>query len=266
MHLIPFEGGNALSTFRAKALLPKLRAIHPGITGVHARYLHGVWLEVPLSEERGQKLAQLLSYGDPYTGPETGLRLIVAPRIGTVSPWASKATDIAHNCGLAIRRVERVTEYFLVMADAGAPAPTETQVRVCADLLHDRMTESVLRSRAELPRLFETKQGVAMERVDVLGRGRAALEEANRGYGLALSSDEIEYLVLAFRALGRNPTDVELMMFAQANSEHCRHKIFNAEFIIDGERQEHSLFQMIRHTHRCAPIPPGHIARLNTYK
>jgi len=253
MHLIQFEGGNALSTFRANALLAKLRAIHPGISGVHARYLHAVWLEVALSEERGQKLAQLLAYGDPYTGPDSGLRLIITPRIGTVSPWASKATDIAHNCGLAIRRVERMTEFVLELSDSQVAGPTEAQVRACADVLHDRMTESVLRSRAEIPRLFETRQGVAMERVDVLGCGRTALEEANRGFGLALSTDEIEYLVTAFRALGRNPTDVELMMFAQANSEHCRHKIFNAEFVIDGQPQEHSLFQMIRHTHRCAP-------------
>ncbi|MCC6232066.1 MAG: phosphoribosylformylglycinamidine synthase, partial [Verrucomicrobiales bacterium] len=253
MHLIQLEGGNALSSFRAAALLPRLQAIHPGIVGVHARFLHAVALADAVSADHSRKLAELLTYGDPYLGPTDGIPLIVAPRLGTVSPWASKATDIAHNCGLPIRRVERVTEYRLVLEASTRPAPTADQLSACAALLHDRMTESVLTARHEIPRLFEEKQGVPMEHVDVLGAGRPALEAANRRFGLALSDDEIDYLVGAFRSLQRNPTDVELMMFAQANSEHCRHKIFNAEFVIDGQRQEHSLFQMIRHTHRLAP-------------
>ncbi len=253
MHLIHLEGGNALSSFRAAALLPRLKEIHPSIAGVHARFLHCVLVTSPLPADEGQKLADLLCYGDPYTGPATGVALIVAPRVGTVSPWASKATDIAHNCGLSIRRVERMTEYRLVGAGTGALDLSMEQLRACAALLHDRMTESVLLGRAEIPRLFDEKQGVPMEHVDVLGNGRTALEQANRTFGLALSEDEIDYLVNAFRSLQRNPTDVELMMFAQANSEHCRHKIFNAEFVIDGQKQDHSLFQMIRNTHRLAP-------------
>ena len=253
MHLIHLEGGNALSSFRAAALLPRLREIHPSIAGVHARFLHCVLVTSPLPSDEGQKLADLLCYGDPYTGPTSGFSLIVAPRVGTVSPWASKATDIAHNCGLPIRRVERMTEYRLVGVGAGTLELSMEQIRACAVLLHDRMTESVLLGRGEIPRLFDGKQGVPMEHVDVLGHGRTALEQANRSFGLALSEDEIDYLVNAFRSLQRNPTDVELMMFAQANSEHCRHKIFNAEFVIDGQKQDHSLFQMIRNTHRLAP-------------
>ncbi len=254
MHLIHFDGGNALSSFRAAALLRRLQAIHPGISAVHARYLHCVLVPTPLPEESHQKLTQLLAYGDPYLGPTTGgTALIVTPRIGTVSPWASKATDIAHNCSLPIRRVERMTEYRLMFSEASALELSETQRLACGAVLHDRMTESVLNGRDQISRLFEDQPGVPMEHVDVLRDGRQALERANRSFGLALSEDEIDYLVAAFRSLQRNPTDVELMMFAQANSEHCRHKIFNAEFVIDGERQEHSLFQMIRNTHRLAP-------------
>ena len=253
MHLIHLEGGNALSSFRAAALLSKLREIHPGVASVHARYLHCVLASAPLADSDHRKLVELLTYGDPYTGPTHGTPLIVTPRVGTVSPWASKATDIAHNCGLTIRRVERMTEYSLLLADPAAAPLSPAQLAACAACLHDRMTESVLPSRDLIPRLFEEKQGVPMEHVDVLGEGRRALEVANRSFGLALSEDEIDYLVQAFRGLQRNPTDVELMMFAQANSEHCRHKIFNAEFIINGQRQDHSLFQMIRNTHRLAP-------------
>lgn len=253
MQLIHLEGGNALSPFRSAALLNGLREIHPSMVGVHARHLHGVLIAAPLPVEQERRLAELLTYGDPYDGPTRGgVVLIVAPRLGTVSPWASKATDIAHNCALPIRRVERVTEYRLVLAEGSGGLDGE-RLAACAGLLHDRMTESVLAGRDGIPRLFEEKQGVPMEQVDVLGAGRGALEKANRTFGLALSEDEIDYLVAAFVGLGRNPTDVELMMFAQANSEHCRHKIFNAEFVIDGERQEQSMFQMIRNTHRLAP-------------
>lgn len=253
MHLIHLEGGNALSSFRATALLSKLQEIHPGVSSIHARYLHCVLAAAPLSESDHRKLVELLTYGDPYSGPTHGAALIITPRVGTVSPWASKATDIAHNCGLAIRRVERMTEYRILLADSAAAPLGTSELAACAAWLHDRMTESVLTSRDLIIKLFEEKQGVPMEHVDVLGEGRRALEVANRSFGLALSEDEIDYLVQAFQGLQRNPTDVELMMFAQANSEHCRHKIFNAEFIIDGQRQDHSLFQMIRNTHRLAP-------------
>ena len=256
LHLIHFEGGNALSDFRAKALLPRLQAVAPRVTAVHARHVHWVGLEAAPAREALDKLEALLRYGDPYTGPTDGALFVVAPRLGTVSPWASKATDIAHNCGLAIKRVERVTEVRVTLKSGllgGARTLTEAEAEACAALLHDRMTESVLGRREDAAHLFDARPGQAMEHVDVLGRGRAALEVANRDFGLALSDDEIDYLVAAFLGLKRNPTDVELMMFAQANSEHCRHKIFNAQFTIDGAAQEHSMFQMIRHTHQLAP-------------
>ncbi|WP_280155239.1 phosphoribosylformylglycinamidine synthase [Piscinibacter sp. XHJ-5] len=254
-HLQHFEGGNALSAFRAQALLPKLQAVHPRISGVHARHVHWVWSEAPLARAMQDKAEGLLRYGDPYAGPTQGPLIVVAPRLGTVSPWASKATDIAHNCGLAIKRVERVTEYRLALKSGllGTKALDTTELQAVAALLHDRMTESVLWSREEAAHLFDEQPGRPMEHVDVLGRGRAALEQANREFGLALSDDEVDYLVDAFTELKRNPTDVELMMFAQANSEHCRHKIFNAKFAIDGVEQEHSMFAMIRNTHRLAP-------------
>ena len=255
-HLFHFEGGNALSAFRAQALLPRLQAVQPRISAVHARHVHWVWSDHPLARAEHDKLEALLRYGDPYAGPGDGPLLVVAPRLGTLSPWASKATDIAHNCGLAIRRVERVTEFRLTLERGllgGAKALSEDELRACAALLHDRMTESVLRSREDARHLFDEQPGKPMEHVDVLGRGKAALEAANKDFGLALSDDEIDYLVAAFTGLKRNPTDVELMMFAQANSEHCRHKIFNAQFTIDGVAQEKSMFGMIRNTHQLAP-------------
>jgi len=255
-HLLHFEGGNALSTFRAQALCPKLQAINPRITGVAARHVHWVWAESALAPDALDKLASLLKYGDPYAGPTDGTLIVVAPRLGTVSPWASKATDIAHNCGLPIKRVERVTEFRLTLKSGllgGAKALESAELQAAAELLHDRMTESVLLARQEAAHLFDEQPGKPMEHVDVLGRGRVALEAANKDFGLALSDDEIDYLVNAFQGLKRNPTDVELMMFAQANSEHCRHKIFNAKFTIDGVEQERSMFAMIRNTHQLAP-------------
>ena len=259
-----FEGGNALSAFRAPALLDKLQAISPRISAVHARHVHWVWLEQPLDDAARDKLAALLQYGDPYTGADEGELVVVMPRLGTVSPWASKATDIAHNCGLAIRRVERVTEYRLVLKSGliagltagltGGAKPLSAEERqAVAALLHDRMTESVAFEREAAVHVFDEPPGKPMETVDVLGRGKAALQEANTTFGLALSDDEVDYLVDAFAKLGRNPTDVELMMFAQANSEHCRHKIFNADFVIDGQPQALSMFKMIRHTEQCSP-------------
>lgn len=255
-HLLHFEGGNALSAFRAQALLPRLQAVSPRITGVSARHVHWVWSEEQLPAPAVATLEALLKYGDAYTGPSDGALIVVAPRLGTVSPWASKATDIAHNCGLAIKRVERVTEFRLTLKTGllgGAKALTAEELQAAAALLHDRMTESVLLQREDAVHLFDERAGRPMEHVDVLSLGRSALVTANKDFGLALSDDEIDYLVDAFTGLKRNPTDVELMMFAQANSEHCRHKIFNANFTIDGQAQEHSLFQMIRNTHKLAP-------------
>jgi len=256
LHLTTLEGGNALSSFRAQQLQPALQAIHPRIEGIAARFVHLVATDAAPTPAEQERLAALLTYGDPYEGPAEGAAVIVTPRLGTLSPWASKATDIARNCGIAIRRVERITEYRLHLRHGllgGAPELSAEQLAQVAALLHDRMTESVVAGRAAAAALFTELQPAPMEHVNVLGGGRAALEAANARFGLALAEDEIDYLVNAFTGLARNPTDVELMMFAQANSEHCRHKIFNAQFTIDGVAQDKSLFGMIRNTHQLAP-------------
>ncbi len=255
LHITEFEGGAALSEFRIQQLLPKLRQVHDRITGLQARFVHLAAWEHPPAPAEQQRLAALLTYGEPYGGGREGELFIVTPRLGTVSPWASKATDIAHNCGLGVRRVERAVEYRLQLKSPllGQAALSADQRQAIAALLHDRMTESVVADRAAAQRLFTELEPAPMESVDVLGDGRGALERANAQFGLALADDEIDYLLAAFRGLGRNPTDVELMMFAQANSEHCRHKIFNASFTIDGVPQDKSLFAMIRHTHQTNP-------------
>lgn len=261
-HITQFEGSNAISAFRVQQLLPRLQAIHDRIDAIFARYVHLVASDTDPSESDRAKLAALLTYGEPYLEEgcnSTSVRVVVTPRFGTVSPWASKATDIAHNCGLSVHRVERLVEYHIRLKDhltdifSGKPMLSQEQWQQVAALLHDRMTENAVASRADAHHLFNELTPAAMEHVDVLAGGRAALEQANRNWGLALADDEIDYLVNAFTGLGRNPTDVELMMFAQANSEHCRHKIFNAEFTIDGVAQDKSLFAMIRNTHQLAP-------------
>ncbi|MDB5818506.1 MAG: purL, partial [Rhizobacter sp.] len=258
-HLMQFEGGNALSHFRAQALLARLQGCGGSasrITGVHARFQHWVWSEQPLGTAAVDTLGALLRYGDAYNGPQADLVVVVTPRIGTVSPWASKATDIAHNCGLAVKRIERVTEYHVTLKSGllgGVKPLAQEDLQAVAGALHDRMTESVVFHADQAAHLFDEQAAAPLARIDVLGGGRSALELANKEFGLALSDDEIDYLLAAFTGLARNPSDVELMMFAQANSEHCRHKIFNAQFTIDGAPQEHSLFQMIRNTERLSP-------------
>jgi len=255
LHITQFEGSNALSSFRIQQLLPALQGIHDKITGVCARFVHLVAGDVAPDSALSTQLAALLTYGDPYTGPTDGPLIVVSPRLGTVSPWASKATDIAHNCGLAVHRIERLVEYRLTLRSGILSKPTlsNEQLEQVAALLHDRMTESAMLERAQALGLFSALQAAPMDHVDVLQGGKAALVEANTRFGLALATDEIDYLVNAFTTLGRNPTDVELMMFAQANSEHCRHKIFNAQFTIDGVAQDQSMFGMIRHTHQTHP-------------
>jgi phosphoribosylformylglycinamidine synthase len=255
LHITQFDGGNALSAFRVQQILPRLVAVHDCINGLFARHVHLVASVAAPSGADRDKLAALLTYGDPYAGGAEGTLIVVSPRFGTVSPWASKATDIAHNCGLPIKRVERITEYRVTLKSGllGKPTLSPEQLQAVAALLHDRMTESVMFARETALGLFTELHPAPMEHVDLLGGGRAELEAANTRFGLALADDEIDYLVDAFTRLGRNPTDVELMMFAQANSEHCRHKIFNAEFTIDGVAQDKSLFGMIRYTHQLAP-------------
>ncbi|WP_409053102.1 phosphoribosylformylglycinamidine synthase [Variovorax sp. GrIS 2.14] len=251
-----FEGGTALSDFRARQLLPRLQAIEPKIDGFAARFVHLVVTDTTPTAAEREHLAALLTYGEPFLAPKSSTTLVVTPRLGTVSPWASKATDIAHNCGLALRRVERVTQYHLSLKSpliGKAPVLGDEKLVAVAALLHDRMTESVLPGVEGAAALFAELPAQPMVQVDVLVGGRAALAAANTTFGLALADDEIDYLVDAFTKLGRNPSDVELMMFAQANSEHCRHKIFNADFTIDGKAQPQSLFSMIRHTEKQNP-------------
>jgi phosphoribosylformylglycinamidine synthase len=263
LHLTTFEGEpegiNALSGFRAQQLLPRLQAIHDKISSIQAHYVHLVATEQAPGEPEKARLAALLTYGEPLPKAQTsampGSVFIVTPRFGTVSPWASKATDIARNCGLAVKRIERLTEFHISFKSQllGKAVFTDDQRQQVAALLHDRMTESVMRDRAEAARLFTELHAAPLQTIDVLAGGKAALEAANGEFGLALAADEIDYLVHAFSQLKRNPTDVELMMFAQANSEHCRHKIFNADFTIDGVAQDKSLFAMIRNTEKLNP-------------
>ncbi len=263
LHLTTFEGephgANALSDFRAQRLLSQLQAIDSKIVGVSARFVHLVATDGPPTEATKTQLAALLTYGQPCPvaagKPQDTALFIVSPRLGTVSPWASKATDIARNCGLSVKRVERMTEYVVALKSGlfGKAALTDDQRARVAALLHDRMTESVMTDRAQAVALFTALQAAPLQTIDVLAGGKAALETANAEFGLALAADEIDYLVHAFTQLQRNPTDVELMMFAQANSEHCRHKIFNADFTIDGVGQGISLFGMIRNTEKLNP-------------
>jgi len=246
-HLLQFPGACALSAFRRARLLAQCQAAGLPIGDVSARYQHFVLLDASLDQASQARLAQLLDYGPPYRAENSNAAthaLLVIPRPGTVSPWASKATDIAHNCGLAaVRRIERGIIYHLTARKLDAAALVRA-----ASLLHDRMTQTVVDMAFDGSELFTTLPGKPMHTVAV-----QALGQANLALGLALSDDEIDYLRQAFTQLGRDPTDVELMMFAQANSEHCRHKIFNAQWRIDGVAQEHTLFDMIRATHRAQP-------------
>ncbi len=249
--MLTLRGAPALSDFRLQKLQERLRAATGLDLRPYAEFMHFVDAGRDLTGDEPALLEGLLRYGPslPAQAP-TGRLVLVVPRPGTISPWSSKATDIAHNCGLtAIRRLERGTAYYLEAQD---PPDDEALARATA-VLHDRMTQVALLDLSEAGRLFERAEPRPLTRVDVLTGGRAALAAANTALGLALSGDEIDYLTASFTALGRNPTDVELMMFAQANSEHCRHKIFNADWVIDGEPQDLSLFAMIRNTTRLAP-------------
>ncbi|MDO5289758.1 MAG: phosphoribosylformylglycinamidine synthase [Pseudomonadota bacterium] len=257
-HIHFFDGGNALSDFRARQLLPRLQAVAPAVASVRARFVHLAGFDAPPDADTLGRLAALLTYGPPWQGAQAegdAVTLVMAPRLGTVSPWASKATDIARNCGIALHRVERLVQYHIGLSRKliGRNQLSKDELGALAALLHDRMTESVLDSREAARALLTELTPEPLAQVDVLGAGRAALVQANAAWGLALSDDEMDYLLAAFTQLGRNPTDVELMMFAQANSEHCRHKIFNAQFTIDGAAQAQSLFAMIRHTEQQSP-------------
>ncbi len=250
--MLVLTGAPALSTFRLAKLLERLRALEPRVHAVDARFMHLVDAARELTSPERALLETLLTYG-PRTpaaaGAAAGRTLLVAPRPGTVSPWASKATDIAQVCGLAaVRRIERAIEYRI----AGVDALDDGACLRLAAPLHDRMTEAVFLAAADLAVLFSHAAPGKLRRIARAG-GRPALERANRELALALSDDEIDYLLAAFERLGRDASDAELMMFAQANSEHCRHKIFNADWIIDGAPMPKSLFAMIRNTHARSP-------------
>ena len=235
--ILKLRGSRALSEFRLAKLLAVLKKLDPAVRSVSAGFWHFVETARELDAAERRTLERLLDYGPPMPDG-TGTLYLVVPRLGTISPWSSKATDIARNCGLAaVTRIERGTAFHVDSRKPGIAAP-----------LHDRMTETVLGSLEEAERLFRHVPPRPLRVVPV-----EEINEANRELGLALSGDEIEYLERAYRAIGRDPSDAELTMFAQANSEHCRHKIFNADWIVDGERQPQSLFSMIRHTHAVSP-------------
>lgn len=249
--VLPLRGVTALSDFRVEKLLQKAAALGLPEVKLSSEFWYFVGSEKALDAATVEKLQALLAAQSVEQTPKAreGLHLfLVTPRLGTISPWASKATNIAENCGLAgIERIERGMAVWL------EGALTDEQKQQWAALLHDRMTESVLPDFQTASKLFHHLESETFSTVDVLGGGKEALVKANTETGLALSADEIDYLVENYQALQRNPSDVELMMFAQANSEHCRHKIFNADFILNGEKQPKSLFGMIRDTHNAHP-------------
>ena len=247
--MIILRGAPALSDFRTQKLVQDFLAAGLPVRDVATAFIHVAETSADLTPAEHEVLVKLLTYGPTREAHEpTGLLQVVAPRPGTLSPWSSKATDIAQICGLAkVKRVERAVAYWI---DLGGSTPNETQAKAIAARLHDRMTQAVFESVEELDVLFRHETPKPFTAVPVLAQGRAALVAANTALGLALADDEIDYLVKNFTALGRDPHDVELMMFAQANSEHCRHKIFNATWEIDGSAKDRSLFQMIRNTYQ----------------
>ena len=252
--MLKLPGSSALSAFRIARLLARLQALEPAVNAVRAQFLHFIDLGGALDERAGSLLERLLDDGcerpPARAQPAAGsVQLLVVPRPGTISPWSSKATDIAQVCGLsAVRRIERGILYTLELARA----VTAGRHPALAALLHDRMIEAVFEDIGCAARLFATEPARPLQFIS-LAAGRTGLIDADRRLGLALADDEIDYLLQTFQRLGRDPSDVELMMFAQANSEHCRHKIFNAHFVIDGEERERSLFAMIRNTYQHAP-------------
>ncbi len=245
-------GNAARSPFRLAKLTDLLREHHPGIEAVHARFVH---LVEPTGEDEidAARLEELLDYGEAQETWSTDWpAVIVAPRAGTISPWSTKATDIAHICGLdGVARIERGIEF--AVSGKAVESTSFQWSPALLDALHDRMTESVYQKAEELETLFQHATPAPLEHIPLGADPVDALDQANRRMGLALSQAEIEYLADAYTRLGRDPSDIELMMFAQANSEHCRHKIFNADWTIDGENRDLSLFAMIRNTHQRHP-------------
>ena len=245
------RGAPALSDFRINKLLSQCQQLNLPVANIYAEYMHFSHNSDALSSDELTKLKKLLTYG-PHIEEHTpqGSLILVTPRPGTISPWSSKSTDIAHNCGLnKVHRLERGIAYYVELT---SPLSSE-QSKQLNGLLHDRMMETIFSHFDDVKALFKTAEPGEMTSVDILNGGREALVKANIEMGLALAEDEIDYLVENFAKIGRNPNDIELYMFAQANSEHCRHKIFNADWTIDGQKQEKSLFKMIKNTHEINP-------------
>jgi len=238
-----YKGISALSDFRKEKLLKQLSEIDKTIDGVAAEYIHFVDTTQELSAKEDGQLHELLTYGSPINNAGIGDMFLVTPRAGTISPWSSKATDIARNSGLkSVNRIERGVAYYLQTS-------SKTNRSDVIPALYDRMTENVLTTIDEAEILFADAKPKPLITINVLKGGKTALQKANKDLGLALADDEIDYLNQAYAQLKRNPTDIELMMFAQVNSEHCRHKIFNADWVIDGKKQPKSLFKMIKNTY-----------------
>jgi phosphoribosylformylglycinamidine synthase len=243
--MIVFDGQPALSSFRIDRLNAELDRAGSGCALRGARHVYLIAVDDGKVVDEDKLLRILLA----RTGAPAAAALWVAPRVGTISPWSSKATDILRRCGLSVRRVERALAFEL---DRG-PQPGSVRWEAVTGVLHDPMTESVLTTRIELDTLFDVGDPLPLDRIELGNDPRLALKAANQRLGLALAGDEIDYLAESYSDLARDPTDAELMMFAQANSEHCRHKVFNADFLIDGKAQALSLFAMIRNTHKQSP-------------
>ncbi|HEX5796836.1 MAG TPA: phosphoribosylformylglycinamidine synthase [Candidatus Saccharimonadales bacterium] len=244
--LLNFKGIAADSDFRLGNLLAELRKFQPSIRSVSSEYIHFADTDKELDDGQKKALKKLLDYGSPYTGNREGEFFLVVPRPGTISPWSSKATSIAHASGLRVNRIERGTAYYIKSDDKLAD-------KQLASLLHDRMTETVFDDLKKASSLFENHKPKPLTVIDVLKEGKSALKTADKQLGLALSDEEIDYLYDAYLGIKRNPTDLELMMFGVVNSEHCRHKIFNADWFIDGKKQPKSLFKMIKNTYEKNP-------------
>ena len=247
--ILRLPGPAAETAFRLDKLQGQLQSRADAVAGLTVSFLHFALSSRPLTEQERDVLDALLTYGMPAEPPAGDFELVVIPRIGTISPWASKATEIARICGLPLQRLERGRAYRLRLSRQLTDAETERLL----PLFHDRMTESVVTDSAGEASLFARSSPKPLTTVDVLGEGPQALARCNQALGMALSDGEIDYLAEQFTAMGRNPSDVELMMFAQANSEHCRHKVFNADWLIDGRAAPKSLFAMIKNTHANAP-------------
>ncbi len=241
-------GGSAFSEFNRQKLSDCLCRNCGQEIQFASQFIYLVASPQPLVADDTSRLEALLQANTATPAATEGL-LLVVPRLGTQSPWSTKATDIAHRCGLtAVDRIERGTLFRFSQA-AFETANTD----LVRSLIHDRMTQTVLTSLEEATGLFDQPPPRPLVTADLSVDAHQALSRSNQELGLALSSAEIEYLLEAYEQLGRNPTDAELMMFAQANSEHCRHKIFNASWTLDGVEQEHSLFEMIKNTHARNP-------------